>query len=296
MNTASIVLYNTQKQIIAELLCCIKHSNISIIYIIDNSPDDRFRFLEKEYPKIRYIHNINAGYGAAHNIALHEALDAKSDFHLILNPDIRFNSDVIPFLLAYMQNNDDVAYVLPKVVYPGGECQYLCKLLPTPFDLIFRRFMPKIKLIQKLNDRYVLKNSGYNTVLNPPCLSGCFMFLRMSTIKEHNIFFDERYFMYCEDVDFIRRLHRFGKTIYLPDVSIIHDHAKKSYKSKIMLWEHMKSAVKYFNKWGWFFDDERKQMNRKIIEEVINCNKWKNDTYFPFDPTKQERSKIRTGV
>ncbi|MDR2409574.1 MAG: glycosyltransferase [Bacteroidales bacterium] len=273
MNTVSIVLFKTQKDVITELLSCVKQSGINIIYIIDNSPDDRLRFLEKKYPEIRYIHNANIGYGAAHNIALHEAMDAESDFHLILNPDIRFDPSIISFLLTYMKDNSDVAYILPKVVYPDGECQYLCKLLPTPFDLIFRRFMPKIRFIKKLNDRYTLKDSGYNTILNPPCLSGCFMLLRMSTIKEYNIFFDERFFMYCEDFDFIRRLHRFSKTIYLPDVSIIHDHAKESYKSKKMLWKHIKSAVKYFNKWGWFFDAERKRMNKQIIDEVKAYNR-----------------------
>ena len=45
-------------------------------------------------------------------------------------------------LCEYMNNNSDVVYILPKVIYPNGELQYLCKLLPTPSDLIFRRFLP----------------------------------------------------------------------------------------------------------------------------------------------------------
>jgi GT2 family glycosyltransferase len=268
MLTISIVLYNTSKKEITNLLNCIDPLVADIIYLVDNSLNDQFRFLEKQFTNIRYIYSRNVGYGAAHNIALQEALDAGSNFHLILNPDIRFNQNTIPFLLSYMQNNDDVAYILPKVIYPDGSCQYLCKLLPTPFDLIFRRFMPENGFFQKANDRYILKKSGYNRIFNPPCLSGCFMFLRMSVIKKYHLFFDERFFMYCEDIDFIRRIHRFGKTIYLPDVSIIHDHAKASYKSKRMLWVHIKSAIKYFNKWGWFFDAERKRMNKQIIDEI----------------------------
>jgi GT2 family glycosyltransferase len=96
------------------------------------------------------------------------------------------------------------------------------------------------------------------------------MFLRMSTIEKYNLFFDERFFMYCEDFDFIRRLHRIGKTIYYPDVSIIHNHAKESYKSKKMMTEHIKSAIKYFNKWGWFFDKERKTMNKQVLDEILS--------------------------
>ena len=76
--------------------------------------------------------------------------------------------------------------------------------------------------------------------------------------------------MYCEDFDLIRRLHRVGKTLFYPDVTIIHDHAKESYKNKKMLFEHIKSAIKYFNKFGWFFDKERRDMNEKVLGEINN--------------------------
>jgi GT2 family glycosyltransferase len=268
MLTSSIVLYHTPKPQITALLSCVDTSLVDSIYVVDNSPDDRYRILERQSAKIRYIHNKNLGYGASHNLAMLEAIEAGSDYHLILNPDIYFTPDTLDSALSYMQSHIDVAYLLPKVLSPDGELQHLCKLLPTPFDLIFRRFIPNTRNTQKWNDRYVLKESGYNKIINPPCLSGCFMFLRLSVIKEHGIFFDERYFMYCEDFDLIRRLHRVAKTIYYPDISIIHDHAKQSYKSKKMLFEHIKSAIKYFNKWGWFFDKERREMNSRILAEI----------------------------
>jgi GT2 family glycosyltransferase len=208
------------------------------------------------------------GYGANHNIALREAIDVDSEFHVVLNPDVYFEPNVIATCVSRMRHDDEIVYILPKVLYPGGELQRLCKLLPTPFDLIIRRFMPQNGITQKLNDKYCLALSGYEKEINPPCLSGCFMFLRTEAIKKHNIFFDERYFLYCEDFDFIRRLHRIGKTIYYPEVSIIHDHAKSSYKSKKWLLVHIKSAVTYFNKWGWFFDKERCEMNKKILNEI----------------------------
>ena len=74
--------------------------------------------------------------------------------------------------------------------------------------------------------------------------------------------------MYCEDFDLIRRLHRVGKTLYYPEVSIIHNHAQESYKNIRQLLMHIKSAILYFNKWGWFFDKERKEMNKKILDEL----------------------------
>lgn len=271
MLTASIVLFNTPRQQIDEVLKAVSASEcVDILFIIDNSPNDKWRILEKEYSFVRYIHNKNIGYGSSHNLAMHEAIDFGSNYHVVLNPDIYFDSNVLPELVQYMDANVDVGYLLPKVTYPNGELQYLCKLLPTPFDLIFRRFLPKTKLLTKLNDRYELRNSGYDKIMNPPCLSGCFMFMRISIIKEYNLFFDDGYFMYCEDFDLIRRIHRVAKTIYYPNVTIVHNHAKESYKSRKMLVTHIKSAVRYFNKFGWFFDKERQEMNKKILSKLKN--------------------------
>ncbi len=274
--TASIVLFNTPRlQIEAVLKSFFDSACVETLYIIDNSPNDKWRILEKRseengFTKIRYIHNENLGYGASHNLAMHEAIENGSEYHVVLNPDIRFAPEVLPALIDFMDKNSDAAYVLPKVVYPNGEIQYLCKLLPTPGDLIFRRFLPKTKWSEKKNDRYCLKNFGYDKVINPPCLSGCFMLMRLSTLAENNIFFDDRFFMYFEDFDLIRRLHRVSKTLYFPGVQIIHDHQKESYKNRRMLLAHIKSAFKYFGKYGWWFDRERKEMNERVLGEIGN--------------------------
>ncbi len=272
--TASIVLFNTPRlQIESVLKSVFDSACVETLYIIDNSPNDKWRILEKRseengVTKIRYIHNENLGYGASHNLAMHEAIENGSEYHIVLNPDIRFSPEVLPVLTDFMDKNPDAAYVLPKVVYPNGEIQYLCKLLPTPGDLIFRRFLPKTKWSEKKNDRYCLKNFGYDKVINPPCLSGCFMLMRLSVLAENNIFFDGRFFMYFEDFDILRRLHRVSKTLYFPGVQIIHDHQKESYKNRKMLLAHIKSAFRYFGKYGWWFDRERKEMNERVLEEI----------------------------
>ena len=270
--TASVVLFNTPRSQIESLFkSVIESKSVDTFYVIDNSPNDKWRILEKEYSdcgvKIRYIHNANLGYGASHNLAMHEAIESGAEYHVVLNPDIYFGAEVLPALVQFMNENLDAAYVLPKVTYPNGELQYLCKLLPTPSDLIFRRFLPKSWGVKR-NDRYCLKSCGYDKVLNPPCLSGCFMFMRLATLQENDIFFDDGYFMYCEDFDLIRRLHRVAKTLYFPSVTIVHDHARESYKSRKMLLAHIRSAVRYFNKFGWVFDKERREMNGKVLGEI----------------------------
>ena len=247
--SASIVLFNTPRaQIEAVLKSVFDSACVKTLYIIDNSPNDKWRILEKRseengVTKIRYIHNENLGYGASHNLAMHEAIENVSEYHVVLNPDIRFGSEVLPALVDFMDKNPDASYALPKVVYPNGEIQYLCKLLPTPGDLIFRRFLPKTKWSEKKNDRYCLKNFGYDKVINPPCLSGCFMFMRLSVLVENNIFFDDRFFMYFEDFDLIRRLHRVSKTLYFPGVQIIHD-LFGAYKKRIQVFWKIRLVVR----------------------------------------------------
>ena len=73
--------------------------------------------------------------------------------------------------------------------------------------------------------------------------------------------------MYMEDFELIRRLHRLGITAFYPYVTIMHNHDKGSYKKFNMLFSHIKSAYIYFEEYGWIFDKERNQMNRKIKEE-----------------------------
>lgn len=283
MITASVVLYNTPRTQIINLLYSVLQTNLlECLYVIDNSYNDKWRILEKEFVEIniRYIHNSNLGYGASHNIAIHEAIELGSDYHIILNPDIYFEKTVLPELKSFMDSNNDVGYILPRVTYPNGELQYLCKLLPTPFDLIIRRFLPKSKYFKKENDRYELRMSGYNKIMNPPCLSGCFMFLRLSILEKNNIFFDEKFFMYCEDFDLIRRIHSVAKTIYYPNVTIVHNHTKASYRDYKMLRIHIKSAILYFNKWGWFFDKERNRMNKQILKEIKEMNDIEKEKVF----------------
>lgn len=268
MVTGSIVLYHSEQKVIERVIDSFGiYEGHRRLFIIDNSEKKTDAYLNRA--NIEYIFNgKNFGYGTAHNIGIQRAVDSGADYHVVLNPDLSFEPVVIDELVKYADKNRDVVYILPKVISPNGELQYLCKLLPTPFDLIFRRFLPQTRSIKKRNDKYVLKKTGYQKIMNPPCLSGCFMFLRVSALEENDLRFDERFFMYCEDFDFIRRLHRIGKTIYYPEVSIVHEHGQESYKNWKMLRIHMRSACQYFGKYGWVFDKERWEMNGRILNEV----------------------------
>lgn len=266
MISASIVTYNTSKAELTTVLSCVLKSKVDIVYLIDNSPCDLLRSFAEMSSKICYIHNENTGYGSAHNIAIREAMDRGAKYHVVLNPDLRFEPSVIEQLEQYMEQHTDVGQVMPKVIYPDGSLQYLCKLLPTPLDLLFRRFLPKW-MIAKRSIRFELRDTGYNKMLNVPFLSGCFMFLRTDALRKVGLF-DERFFMYGEDIDLSRRIHTHYKTIYLPSELIVHVHKAESYRNRRMLLIHIQNIVRYFNKWGWIFDKERRIINKKALQQL----------------------------
>ena len=78
--------------------------------------------------------------------------------------------------------------------------------------------------------------------------------------------FDERFFMYPEDIDLTRRIHREYLTLYYPSETIVHAHRQASYHNLHMLWIHATNMCRYFNKWGWLFDRERKAFNRQVLQ------------------------------
>jgi len=189
-------------------------------------------------------------------------LDKMGKYHLVLNPDIYFGRGVLEKLYEYMENNLDVGNVMPKVIYPNGELQYLCKLLPTPQDWIVRMFIPIKKIKERIDYNLEMHFADYDSEMNVPYLSGCFMFLRKTVIKEIGVF-DEGIFMYGEDTDLNRRIYKKYKTMYYPKAVITHNFEKGSHKNFRLLWIHIKAAIYYLNKWGWFFDKERTLINRK---------------------------------
>lgn len=270
MISAAVVLYNTPADRIDDVISSYAPSVERHLYLIDNSGERLAECQRTGWPEgVEYLYlGKNLGYGKAHNVGIQRAIAENSRYHLVLNPDVHFSPDVPDQLVSYADRHPDTVSMMPRVTYPNGELQYLCKLLPTPFDLIFRRFLGDIPPVRAMNDRYTLKSFGYHRIINPPCLSGCFMFLRTETLRENDLAFDERFFLYCEDFDLIRRLHRYGKTLFYPEATIVHDHARGSYKNKKLLWMHIRSAFRYFNKYGWFFDPERRAMNKQILEEI----------------------------
>ena len=274
--SASIVLYNTKIEDLKRVIdSYFAYQGEKQLFLVDNSPSDELKNIVAMYPnkEIHYIfNNANMGYGKAHNIAIRKSIEQGQPYHIILNPDIIIEKDALEKLANYMELHPEVGNIMPKIIYPDGELQYLCKLLPSPIDLIFRRFIPVKKWKEAINKKYELHSFGYDKIMNVPNLSGCFMFLRTEVLKQVGLF-DENIFMYLEDIDLNRRIHSKYQTIYYPEATVIHEYQKESYKSKKLLKAHIKSAIYYFNKYGWFFDKERNNINGNVLRELLENKK-----------------------
>jgi len=267
--TSCIVLYKNDIAILQNAIQSILNaSRMDKIFLVDNSPTDELKTIVTD-TRIEYTHNpSNPGFGAAHNIAINKAIEAGSKYHLVLNPDVYFEDNILEPIIQYMNKNSEIGNLMPKVVYPNGEIQYLCKLLPAPYDWIGRRFNPFKKIVAKRNEIFELRFTNYNQIMEVPYLSGCFMFLRIDALKKTGLF-DENIFMYGEETDLCRRLIKNNfKTIFYPKVKITHEFAKGSHKSFRLTWIGIKSAIYYFNKWGWFFDAERGRINKETLKKL----------------------------
>lgn len=257
---ASIVLYHHTydeiKKALDSLLAC---QYTKKVILVDNGGCDWASQLGNN--KISYIKSPkNGGFGYGHNLAINQyAKD--SEFFLICNPDVYFDGKQLEDLIIFAKSRSEGLFS-PKILYPNGNNQYGQRLLPTPLNLFARRFLPKYA--NTLDETYLLKHKVFDEPAFVPVCSGCFMLFKSSALMVLGGF-DDRYFMYLEDFDLSRRCGiKFGNC-FVPMVHIYHQHGQGSYHNKTLLKYHIKSAIQYFNKWGWFIDNERRYLNEKVM-------------------------------
>jgi GT2 family glycosyltransferase len=247
----SLVLYKDEPPLLQRCLECIRASQLPLhIYAVDNSPTNRLQAVCAG-PDVSYVHGgENVGFGRAHNRALREG--PRADYHLVLNSDISFSPEVLPRMLTYMDDHPDIGLLAPKVCFPNGQVQYLCKLYPSVFILFARRFLPRFlqRLCMKSLERYEMRETGYDKVMEVSFLSGCFMLLRRKHLDETGPF-DEKIFLYFEDWDLSYRMSKKHRTVFYPEVTVLHEWHRGSYKSLLHTWLNIKSALYFFSKHGW---------------------------------------------
>lgn len=266
--TASLVLYKTDRLEIQNVIRRLSETQLKWkLFLIDNSPTPDLKHYFDTIEHVEYIFlDNNVGFGKGHNLAI-DTIKESSDFHLILNADIDFKGLDLEQMVHYMRQHKEIGLLAPKVLNMDGTIQYSAKLLPRPVDLIVRRFLPFKPIQDYYNNRFELRFLSFDKIMQTPCFNGCFLLINCAVFTDVKGF-DERFFMYSEDVDLTRRINQKYKTLYYPEVSIYHEHGRGSYKNFKLLYYHMRSMILYFNKWGWFFDNDRKQINKKTLLQV----------------------------
>src|SRR5690606_34159313 len=170
--SGAIVLYKNEISVLSQAISSFLKSELaSKLYLIDNSPNNSLEILKDLDERIEYIFNpSNPGFGAAHNIAIKKTVEDNFDYHLVLNPDVYFDENVIESIVEYVRDKPDIGNIMPKVLYPNGEIQYLCKLLPTPYDWMGRRFNPFKNIVERRNNIFELRFTGYDKIMEVPYL------------------------------------------------------------------------------------------------------------------------------
>jgi len=266
--TGAIVTYNNNEDDLSKAINSFLDSNLKVkLYIYDNSPINKIKLLCND-ERIEYIFSeSNIGFGAGHNKII-EKVKEDSNYHLVLNPDVKFDGSIFEELLDYMEKNGKVGLIMPKILNSDGSIQYLPKLIPSPLSIIKRKLAVSSKLRKTFLNKYELRKWDVETPVFVPIISGCFSLFRTSVFEEIKGY-DENFFMYFEDFDISRRISRNWDTIYYPYVSIIHNYERGASKSKKLFKIFIGSCFYYFNKWGWLFDPERKRLNKRTLCQFL---------------------------
>ncbi len=268
--SVSIVLFSSsldylQRTLQSLLISCSKaeyHGYLNTLHvdIIDNSEDALYSdqvgsLLENiaaaEIFTIEYHAAAgNAGFGAGNNFSIDSL---RSDYHLVLNPDVEIAESAITLALKHLQGDDGVVLLCPRVSSEDGSQEFLCKRFPSVLMLLLRAFAPEFlrKVFQVRLDSYEMRDVCSSAVVaDVELASGCFMMIRTAAFTEVGGF-NEQYFLYFEDFDLSLRLREFGRTVFDPAVEIVHHGGYAASKGLRHVAMFMRSGIRFFNTHGW---------------------------------------------
>lgn len=250
---------------IDSVLADIEDCNYDVqISVADNSQneDDIKDVLEEEYPEVKYVDTGgNIGFGRANNQAFKET-EARYYFALNCDTVIPEGSNTIERIIDYMDENEDIGCIGPKLVDMNGDLQYSCYR----YDLSSILIKPlrnaglenKWSWVKKYADKLLMKDYNHQQARPVDWVQGAAMVIRKEAGEEVG-FFDDRYFMYMEDADLCHKLWEADWPVYyVPEIKIKHQHQRDSSKTSGIIKEiltnkiariHLSSWLKYIWKW-----------------------------------------------
>jgi len=261
--TLSIIILNyNHKNLLKNCLESLKEADLKldheIIVTDNNSKDGSQEFLSQiktKNPHLKVIlNNKNLGYAQANNQAVKMAI---GEYILILNPDIVVLPNSIEQLVEYLEKNKKVGMVGPQLLNPNKTIQYSCYNFPKLMTPAVRRtFLGRLPGFKRELERYLMLGFDHLQTREVDWLIGACLMIRKEVLEEVK-YFDERYFLYFEDVDFAKKVWQANyKVVYFPKAQMIHFHRRLSADKSALVslfskitWVHITSALKFFIKW-----------------------------------------------
>lgn len=190
------------------------------LLIIDNNSTDNTLGIIKEFlnnhdnvtKKTHILKNkINEGFARAVNIGLKKALNTKNIYAtLLLNPDVSFTRNLLKNGVNILENNTDAGAIVPKILYPDKKIWWIGTKIFSNKELLFSS---KYGIAEHSNKGHLWQKSN-NQIKRVDAITGCALFIKIAAIRKVGLF-DERYFMYAEDIDYSQRLKQKGYTLLM---------------------------------------------------------------------------------
>lgn len=201
-----------------------KPGEIELIVLDNNSSDLTVADLVSQYPQLTVIKNAkNLGFGAGNNQGVSQA---NGRYILLLNTDAFLAPDSLRILCDSMIRDSSIIAVSPQLRYADGSLQQSSGYFPTPLRVTaWMLWWDKLPLIKSLfsTPYHLFDLSWYNSPHHPDWLMGaCVLFRKEEYLAVGG--FDEKIFMYSEEVElFLRLKRRFSKTtLFTTATSVIH--------------------------------------------------------------------------
>ncbi len=244
----SIVILNYNVKYFIDLclqsvLAATKNIDAEIIVVDNASVDGSVTWIASQFPQVTLIqNNENLGFPKGNNIGVQQA---KGEYLCILNPDTVVAEDTFVKALGFMEQNEQLAIMGPKLIDGSGRFLKESKRgIPTPW-VAFTKVLGLYKLFPKLFGEYYNLKLPKNKAGETDILVGAYMFMKTAHYRTLNGF-DEACFMYSDDIDLSYRSLQLGKpNFYNPDINIIHfkgESTPKDFAYQMMFRE----AMNYF--------------------------------------------------
>jgi len=220
--------------------------------VVDNkSTDNSVATVRKEFPQVRLVENShNAGFAKANNIGLAKAT---GKYVLFLNSDTKILGDGLSRLIHFLDKNQEVGVVAPKLVYPDFTDQGVARQFPTPINAFFGRktLLTRLFPTNRFSKRYLkcLQHTS-NASFEVDWVSGASLMTRKEILDTEGSF-DEKFFMYWEDLDLCYRIKKAGWNVYCVPTAIVVHFEGKSTSPKVSnrsIIEFNKGVYRYYRK------------------------------------------------